>query len=52
MAETKRGKKEVYVKAYVLPNGTKVGAHYRSTPYNSTGAAPKKSTRSSSGRRR
>jgi len=42
MAETKRGKKEVHVKKYKRPDGTTVGAHYRSTPRTSRGKAPKR----------
>jgi hypothetical protein len=41
MAETRRGKKEVHVKGYTRPDGTKVPAHYRSTPNTSRGAARK-----------
>lgn len=32
MAQTKDGKKKVYVKPYTTKEGTKVPAHYRSTP--------------------
>ncbi len=45
MAETRRGKKEVHVKAYTRPDGTKVPAHYRSTPNTSHGKAPKRKGR-------
>jgi hypothetical protein len=39
MAETKKGKKIVYVHPYVRADGTKVPAHERSTPDTSTGPA-------------
>jgi hypothetical protein len=45
VAETSRGKKEVHVKPYTLPNGTRVGAHYRSTPRTAHGRAPKRGRR-------
>jgi len=37
MAETKGGKKIVYVEPYRKDDGTKVPEHYRSTPRTSTG---------------
>lgn len=32
MAKTKSGKKIVYVHSHIKSNGTKVKAHYKSTP--------------------
>ena len=38
MAETKKGKKKVYVHPYEKEDGTQVNTHYRSTPNTSSGA--------------
>ena len=40
MAETSKGKKEVYVEGYTKKDGTKVPEHYRSTPNTSKGKKP------------
>ena len=45
MAETGSGKKEVHVKGYKRPDGTRVPAHYRSTPRTSRGRTPKRGRR-------
>ena len=37
MAETRKGKKKVYVHEYTKDDGTEVKTHYRSTPNTSTG---------------
>lgn len=36
MAQTKDGKKKVYVKGYTKSNNEKVSPHYRSTPENTS----------------
>jgi hypothetical protein len=43
MAQTDKGKKKVYVHEHEKEDGTKVPAHYRSTPNTSDG--PKKKTK-------
>ena len=43
MAQTDKGKKKVYVHEHKKDDGTKVPAHYRSTPKTSDG--PKKKTK-------
>lgn len=42
MAQTSDGKKKVYVEPHRKANGTKVPAHYRSTPNTSKGSKPTK----------
>jgi len=42
VAETKQGKKKVYVHEHTKDDGTKVKTHYRSTPNTSKGADKKK----------
>lgn len=46
MAQTDEGKKKVYVHEYTNKDGTKVSAHYRSTPHNSDGVKKKEKTKS------
>ena len=40
MAQTEDGKKKIYVHPHKKNDGTKMPAHYRSTPNTSKGASP------------
>lgn len=42
MAQTEKGKKKVYVHSHEKEGGTKVPAHYRSTPNTSKGKGTSK----------